>query len=467
MIGQIPKIDLFIVQALQNSETVAKNQPIHHKPNHALSQKRSLQTRSSFVLIGAGLVLAVVLVITQISSTNNALDFDGLDDHIVLADLNPAGTSYTKEAWVYALSTGCNHILSNKQGSLWIKNGHLRAGNDNNHYVVRDPNPFPTGTWVHVAVTYDAATTTMTLYHNGIAVKTNTSAPPNLGGPLAIGQHPWAGCHWHGQIDEVRIWDRALSQNDIQNQMNQELSLPANGLVGYYPFNEGIASGDNTSQTLTLDESNNNHDGTLSGFALTGSSSNFVSSTSGISNLLPVEWISFTTTEDNGIVSLQWSTAAELNNTGFAVERQAQDQDLWQNLGFVESVGEATQVNHYQFQDLRPQPGQNRYRLKQIDQNGAFSYSELRTVFVGPSKTKLHIFPNPAQEELNVQLNQLDPGIETLSLQIYDLQGRLVMNEIRKNGEELKLQLDLLQTGIYLLRVEVGQEIFLARFQKR
>jgi hypothetical protein len=446
---------------------VAQNQPNHHKPYRALSQKLSQKTRTSFALIGAGLVLTMVLVITQISSTNNALDFDGLDDHVVLTDLNPAGTSYTKEAWVYALSTGCNHIVSNQQGSLWLKNGYLRAGNDRNHYVVRDPRPFPVGSWIHVAVTYDAATTTMTLYRNGSAVKSNSSAPPNTGGPMAIGQHPWAGCHWHGQIDEVRIWDRALNQSEIQNQMHQELTLPANGLVAYFPFNDGLANGDNSSRTTTSDESNNQQDGILSGFALNGNSSNFVGSSSGVSSALPVEWLSFTTTEDNGIVSLQWSTATELNNTGFEVQRQAQDENLWLNLGFVESAEVGTQINQYQFQDLRPLQGENRYRLKQIDQNGAFSYSELRTVFVGTGKTKLQIFPNPAREELNVQLNYLDQSIETISLQVFDLQGRLVMNEIRRNGEELKLQLDFLQTGIYLLRAKVGPEIFQARFEKR
>src|SRR5690606_36408923 len=79
-----------------------------------------------------------------------------------------------------------------------------------------------------------------------------------------------------GDVDEVRIWNRALCQGEILNNMNCEVSLPQNGLYSYYKFNVGLIGVLNTLFSNLPDVSGNNNDGTLYNFALTGVLSNWV-----------------------------------------------------------------------------------------------------------------------------------------------------------------------------------------------
>ncbi len=422
----------------------------------------SLRTSSSIAIVGAGLVLAAVFLFTSTSTTNNALDFDGVDDQLQLVELNPAGTSFTKEAWVYATATNCNHIVTSRYASFWFYNGYLRAGNNNNHYVVRDNTVFPVNTWVHVAVTYDAATSTMVLYRNGVAVDTEPLSPVNAGGTLLIGNHPTTTCYFAGQMDEVRVWNYARSQAEIQSVMSTELNPPVAGMVGYYPFNDGVADGNNTSLSQTADESGAGNHATFSGFARSGTSSNFVNSTAGIiTPPLPVEWLDFTATETEGKVVLDWATAAELNNTGFEVQRQ--EGPVWQKLSFVDSKGSGSQVQRYQYEDLNPKPGENYYRLMQVDQDGGFSYSRLRTIFIGEGSATLTLYPNPTQDVLKVEVGNT---AEKATLQVYDLQGSLLLHEVKGSGSGWEINVSLLLPGTYILRAATGKEVLTGRFVK-
>jgi hypothetical protein len=81
-----------------------------------------------------------------------------------------------------------------------------------------------------------------------------------------------------GRMDEVRIWSRALSQAEIQANMDCEIPGAANGLVANYHFNQGIADGDNTNplENTLLDDSGLGNNGTLNNFELMASESNWV-----------------------------------------------------------------------------------------------------------------------------------------------------------------------------------------------
>ena len=140
-------------------------------------------------------------LVTPVAS---CLDFDGVNDEITIDTLIPSGSSYTKEAWVFARSATNKNILGSNGNTLWIGTN-LKAGNGNNNTVVTDPSTFPLNTWTHVAVTYDAPSKTMTLYKNGVVVATNTNAPNYTGGAMAIGNnYPTVnGYRFSGKIDEV------------------------------------------------------------------------------------------------------------------------------------------------------------------------------------------------------------------------------------------------------------------------
>ena len=136
--------------------------------------------------------------------------------------------------------------------------------------------PMLVSTWYHVAVTYDAATTTMRLYRDGVEVASNVSVPPYLNGnQVQIGSYQ-AFFHMYGSIDEVRIWNRALCQDEIQQNMNCELDPRRQaGLVALYHFNQGTVGANNAGITQLTDASGNANHGTLVNFALNGATSNW------------------------------------------------------------------------------------------------------------------------------------------------------------------------------------------------
>ncbi len=206
-----------------------------------------------------------------------SLDFDGENDVVLIGSPISTGSSYTKEAWVYSNNIlGKNNIISSLNSKLWLDRGIIKAGNNGVEDAVSDDTEIVPGTWVHVAVTYDAAATTMKLYKNGLLVATNTSAPAYTSEPSFLATYKDGLDLLRGSLDEVRIWNRALCQSEIQHNMNCQLALPQTGLRAYYRFNQGILAGDNTGLTALTDASGNGFVGTLLNFALTGTTSNWV-----------------------------------------------------------------------------------------------------------------------------------------------------------------------------------------------
>ncbi|PZU91686.1 MAG: hypothetical protein DI529_00525 [Chryseobacterium sp.] len=216
------------------------------------------------------------------SQQGSALDFDGVNDYVSCGNILPI--SYTKEAWIYVKSLNTqNNIISGSdfdgRHAFWIPNnsGKLSAGHNGDWFSVEDSAPLSINTWYHVAVTYDAATTTLKLYKNGELVDTNTEVDPVEGGNMVrLGAFSDADNVFTGTMDEVRIWNRALSSAEIANHMNCELPGPETGLIAYYKFNQGIVNENNSSIITLQDSSENNYNGALNGFALDGTSSNWV-----------------------------------------------------------------------------------------------------------------------------------------------------------------------------------------------
>ncbi len=239
---------------------------------------------------------------TQAYAQQNALDFDGKDD-IVESQIKVSG-SYTKEALVYLRELAAgeinaegfnNNIASGNPGTantaFWIPttNGRrLAAGHNGKWFTVQDTAVFPTGRWMHVAVTFDANNRVFTLYKNGVQVSQATISAADTknysdegGDSLQIGG--FVGANFlKGALDEVRIWSTVRTAEEIKASMQQPLAVTEPGLIAYYNANQGTADKDNTVPT-PIDSLTNSvagaKSGILSGFALTGTTSNFITST--------------------------------------------------------------------------------------------------------------------------------------------------------------------------------------------
>lgn len=210
---------------------------------------------------------------------NNALNFDGVDDYINCGNILTA--SYTKEAWIRITSqtSFLNVISGNLNHAFWVVNGQICAGHNQNWYYVVDAAKIPVNTWTHIAVTYDAATTTMKIYKDGVFVIGNNAVPLITGdNSLLIGTYANNIASFNGDMDEVKIWNRALTEAEIATDKSLNLSGTESGLLAYYDFNAGTAGANNAGISTLLDKSINANNGTLYNFALNGASSNWVTS---------------------------------------------------------------------------------------------------------------------------------------------------------------------------------------------
>jgi photosystem II stability/assembly factor-like uncharacterized protein len=149
--------------------------------------------------------------------------------------------------------------------------------------------------------------------------------------------------------------------------------------------------------------------------------------------LLPVELASFTSTVNGNNVVLNWNTVSEENNSGFEIERNSFGA-VWSKIGFIAGKGTVNTPQNYSYIDNGLNSGRYSYRLKQIDYNGNYKYYELQNeVVIGvPNKFALmQNYPNPFNPStiINYQL-----AINSfVSLKIYDLAGKEVMNLVNEN----------------------------------
>ena len=181
----------------------------------------------------------------------------------------------------------------------------------------------------------------------------------------------------------------------------------------------------------------------------------------GAGNALPVELISFTAKAvNNQFIQLNWSTATEINNEGFAIER-SEDGINFEKIAYIKGNGNSNITNQYSYQDSKVNEGIYYYRLKQNDYDGASEYSPIRNASItGRNQIVLSQFiPNPATEEskLNIILSK-EAKIKVI---IVDELGREVSEreETRAEGNQsIIFNTENLAAGIYTAKISVQGE---------
>ncbi|MEL6845368.1 MAG: LamG-like jellyroll fold domain-containing protein, partial [Bacteroidota bacterium] len=203
--------------------------------------------------------------------------------------------------------------------------------------------------WYFIAAWYDG--NEMRIYKNAAQLtsmaKTGNISTADV--PIAIGNQPTgAGDRpFSGWIDDVRIYNVALTQSELDELYNEELTS------------------------------------------------------------LPVELGVFTAERTGDQVLLEWRTFSESNNRGFFVERAVGSGERFEVLGFVAGQGTTVAAQQYRFVDSFPERGNNYYRLRQQDWDDSESYSKVIPVYFHTDDV-LRIFPNPVHDFLSIQTTQ--PG---------------------------------------------------------
>jgi hypothetical protein len=177
----------------------------------------------------------------------------------------------------------------------------------------------------------------------------------------------------------------------------------------------------------------------------------------GGSNPLPVELKSFNAYRNGNEIVLEWSTASELNNDYFTVQR-SKDGLEFSSLLDVPGNGTSSEEHLYSAVDDRPFIGTSYYRLKQTDYNGLFSFSKVISVGLNNTASILFdIFPNPSNgANTYVKILGIDNSVE-IQISIRDLLGRNLILIESHSGENLErlipLQIDHLPPGVYLINL--------------
>ena len=179
---------------------------------------------------------------------------------------------------------------------------------------------------------------------------------------------------------------------------------------------------------------------------------------------VPVELTSFSAMSVSGGVQLNWTTASELNNHGFEIERAAENED-WRMVGFVEGEGTTTEIQNYSFTDnmFGLQRGKIFYRLKQIDYNGTYEYSnEISVDYVTASVFSLkQNYPNPFNPTTTIRYSI--PETQLVTLTVYNSLGEAIIELVNKVMEAGNYVIDFdareLPSGIYFYGLMSGNYI--------
>ena len=172
-----------------------------------------------------------------------------------------------------------------------------------------------------------------------------------------------------------------------------------------------------------------------------------------MSSPLPVEFLSFTAkpVNDNYVLS-QWIVSMEKDNDHFEVERSRNGVDF-EMAGFVASLGNTVGLRSYEYKDINPYQGFSYYRLKQVDINGDYSYSNIVTVLFGSINTmQLSCYPNPGNGLFNLLTTS-----PVRQLQVINTSGQLI-KQWQPTDETYNQKIDLseLPSGIYMLKAFDG-----------
>ena len=439
-------------------------------------------------------------------NAQNALHFDGIDDHVETTYAGIPGTgARTIEAWINT-SANCDPNNGGKQKiiadygvfttggrftfSILFGNAiRLEVGGSglSGKIAVND------GRRHHVAAVYSPiARNPISLYVDGVLdTAGNIPTPINTGNSIGftIGERVDGINNFDGSIDEVRFWDVPRTIADIQLSRNTEICTHPN-LKAYYQANQGSAFGTNTGLTTLNDNSGGANNGTLSGFALSGMSSNWVSGATltpagGVTTatINPTSCGNYTSPSGNhtwattgmymdvipnstgcdSVLTINLTvTSLDLsiiNNANVLVALEPSATYQWLNC-----TNGYAQVSGATMQAFTPSSnGQYAVELKKascVDTSGCISVSGLAVLDQDLSHFK--VYPNPIKEAFFIDLSN---STSEVSVRIVDAIGKEIYRNSYDTAALQRLELNA-PRGIYYLELKPNDKRFVRKLIK-
>ncbi|OMP30096.1 hypothetical protein BKM32_14570 [Mangrovimonas sp. DI 80] len=366
------------------------------------------------------------------------LHFDGVDDYVQGTTIPVSGSAArTVEAWV---RTTKNSLPDQEGQSVICDWGYSSSGQRftfnllwNNSIRletaaggVSGVTPVNDGAWHHVAAVYDpSASPKVKVYVDG---EEDASGNPTVNTSsysyatkIRLGKRVDGVNFFQGDLDEVRVWNVALTEAQIKNRMNVELCGDEAGLVIYYPFGEGTPGEDNTGITTLTDMSATGDDATLNNFTLSGTESNWV--------------------EGHGLISLSETTLTAAQ-TGATYQ--------WVDCDNGNAV-----IDGATEQTFTPEVSGN-YAVE-ITLDGCVTTSGCTAVDVnalGIEKNLMEtmkVFPNPTSGNLNIALNGV---YQTVEAQLVSITGKVVAQYQFNNTNGFELNTNNFNSGLYFLKLK-------------
>ena len=430
--------------------------------------------------------LAKVLLLSGTLFAQNALHFDGVDDYTQAPAAGPSGTSNrTVEAWVNMDAIVSTQIVVLDYGdmsfgqrfTLNIIDGfpRIEIGGEG----VSSTTQLSTGTWYHLAATYDnLSPTPFKLYINGVlAASGNFSVPINTSSinGIIIGRRNDGINHFIGSIDEVRVWSFAKLPSQITADLNNEYCTSQVGLEAYYKFNQGVAGGSNITTNMLLDASPNQNHAMLNNFTLAGNTSNWVVGKQlngdSFNNITDLACNSYTA--PSGIVYTSTGTYFDtIPNAAGCDSVITLNLTIIPNDTSVSQFGAALQSNQpaafYQWLDCNNNyavipgatnqtffPAANGSYAVQVDVNGCIDTSSCTQVLnVGVQEAfenSILVSPNPTSGLVNIELDKISG--DQLQITLFDVNGKIQYSDLHRSISKTTIDLGQLQNGVYFLEL--------------
>jgi hypothetical protein len=182
-------------------------------------------------------------------------------------------------------------------------------------------------------------------------------------------------------------------------------------------------------------------------------------------NPLPVELVSFNADYNDGTINLSWITATELNNSGFDIERKTENGE-WNKITFIQGNGTTTETKHYFFNDNIENLKDSKlfYRLKQIDYDGSFQYSNVIEVDIElPTSFQLEQnYPNPFNPITQIKYEL--PVKSAVTIKIFDILGNEIQTLVDEEKDagyfQVSFDASRLSSGIYFYTLQAGNSFF-------